>query len=452
MIEVPRAALDALNGADAAARLSALEELVRSGRRGAVKDRDVNNHVHTFFSFSPYSPTAAAERADASGLCAVGIMDHDTAAGAHEMREAGKLLGIAVTTGVELRVSAEGTGLEGRMINNPDSPGIMYVMIHGIPERSVPMVNAFLKPVRASRERRCRAMTEEVNGRLRGYGVDAINFREDALAVSQYANGGTVTERHILFSAAKKIVLAAGMGDGLLLFLRDRMGIKLSGRLEGWLRDEGNPFLLYDLLGALKSSFLPEVFIQPDGEECVHVGRAVRLAEQAGAIPCYGYLGDVADSPTGDKKPEVFEDAYLPELFSEVKKLGFRAIAYMPPRNTMEQLRRVRGMCASHGLMEISGVDINSPRQSFNCPEILSGEFSHLIASTWALIAHENLANMDPRHGLFHADNPLAGLPLTEKISRYAAICASMDWTRPEEGFEQARASLKKQGRGQAAQ
>jgi hypothetical protein len=442
MLDVPRAASDALNAADAAARLSTLAELVRSGRRGAARDRDVNNHVHTTFSFSPYSPTAAAERADASGLCAVGIMDHDTAAGAHEMREAGKILGIAVTTGVELRVSARGTGLEGRMINNPDSPGIMYVMIHGIPKRSVPMVNAFLNPVRASRERRCRAMTEAVNGRLRRLGVDAMDFESEVLAASQSSNGGTVTERHMLFSAAQKIVQSAGRGEKLPLFLRDRMGIALSGRLEGFIRDEGNPFLLYDLLGVLKSSFLPEVFIQPDGEECVHVARAVRLAEEAGAIPCYGYLGDVADSPTGDKKPEVFEDAYLPELVSEVKKLGFRAIAYMPPRNTMEQLRRVRGMCASHGLMEISGVDINSPRQSFNCPEILSDEFSHLIVSTWALIAHENLVHIDPRYGLFHADNPLAGLPLTERISRYAALCAPMDWTSPEEGFQRARTFL----------
>jgi hypothetical protein len=430
------------------ARLSALAELVRSGRRRAVRDRDVNNHVHTFFSFSPYSPAAAAERADASGLCAVGIMDHDTAAGAHEMREAGKILGIAVTTGVELRVSAEGTALEGRMINNPDSPGIMYVMIHGIPKRSVPTVDAFLGPVRASRERRCRTMTEAVNGRLRGFGADALDFETDVLANSQSSNGGTVTERHILFAVAQKIVRAAGSGERLLLFLRDRMGIALSGMLEGWLRDEGNPFLLYDLLGVLKSSFLPGVFIQPDGEECVHAGRAVRLAEEAGAIPCYGYLGDVVDSPTGDKKPQVFEDSYLPELFDEVKRLGFRAIAYMPPRNTMEQLRRVRGMCASHGFMEISGVDINSPRQSFSCPEILSDEFSHLIASTWALIAHENLVHIDPCYGLFHADNPLAGLPLAERISRYAAICGSMDWTHPEEGFERARKSLKSRRRG----
>ena len=31
--------------------------------------RDVNNHIHTTYSFSPYSPTAAVWFARAAGLC-----------------------------------------------------------------------------------------------------------------------------------------------------------------------------------------------------------------------------------------------------------------------------------------------------------------------------------------------------------------------------------------------
>ncbi len=75
----------------------------------------------------------------------------------------------------------------------------------------------------------------------------------------------------------------------------------------------------------------------------------------------------------------------------------------MPPRNTLAQLLRVRGLCAEHGLMEISGVDINSPRQSFNCPEVLKPEFVHLVDATWALIAHEKLQAVDDRYGLFQS-------------------------------------------------
>jgi hypothetical protein len=94
----------------------------------------------------------------------------------------------------------------------------------------------------------------------------------------------------------------------------------------------------------------------------------------------------------------------------------------MPPRNTLAQLVRVQSLCAARGLMEISGVDINGPRQSFNCPELLRSEFSHLLGATWALIAHENLADADERRGLFSPDDPLADRPLSERLAAYAEI------------------------------
>jgi hypothetical protein len=419
-----------LNAPTLGERLSALRDLVAErDRRGArpPRGREVNCHVHTTFSFSPYSPTFATERADAAGLLAVGIMDHDSVAGAAEMRWAGRIIGIAVTEGVEFRVNATGTALEGRKINNPDSPNNLYMMMHGLPARGIPAVERFLAPIQASRGRRNRAMVERLNGLLRQKGIEELDFQADVWERSEAPNGGMVTERHILFAAAGKIVQAAGRGEPLVRFLRSHLGIAPAPRIEGYLRDVANPFLLYDLLGLLKSSFVGAIYIQPDDEECVPVARAVRAAEEAGAIPCYSYLGDVTDSPTGDKKAEAFEDSFLDELFPEVVRLGFRALAYMPPRNTAEQLARVQRLCARYGLMEISGVDINSPRQSFNCPELLRPEFAHLLGATWALIAHEKLADADPRYGLFRPDNPLASLPIAERLARYAQAGRSLD-------------------------
>jgi hypothetical protein len=88
---------------------------------------------------------------------------------------------------------------------------------------------------------------------------------------------------------------------------------------------------------------------------------------------------------------------------------------------------RVQKLCALHGFMEISGVDINSPRQSFNCPELALPEFSHLVGATWALIAHELLADADPRFGIFHPGNPLASLPLEKRLAVYAEAGSSGD-------------------------
>jgi hypothetical protein len=425
----------ALNAPAAADRLTALRELVLREKKSAERPitREVNNHVHTFYSFSPYSPTAAAERAQAAGLLAVGVMDHDSIAGAHEMREAGRILRIATTSGFEMRVNATGTPLEGRKLNNPDSPNILYMTLHGIPARSVDAVRRFLRPIHAAREARGRLMVDRLGSVLPGYGIDPLSWRADVWEASKAAEGGSITERHILYAVARRVVEKVGKGSRLLSFLRGSLGLALAPRLESWLGDEANPFLLYDLLGLLKSSFLAKVFIQPDENECIPVAEAVRFAEKVGAIPCYAYLGDVTDSPTGDKKAERFEDSYLDGLMAECSRLGFRAITYMPPRNTLPQLLRVQALCSRFGFMEISGVDINSPRQSFNCPELTRPEFAHLIDTTWALIAHEKLVDADERLGLFHPDNPLARRTLAERISAYAQVGKSLDpaETRP---------------------
>ena len=113
--------------------------------------------------------------------------------------------------------------------------------------------------------------------------------------------------------------------------------------------------------------------------------------------------------------------------------IGYRAVAYMPPRNSARQLARIRELCSRAGLMEISGVDINSSRQSFNCPEVLDPSMAHLVDATWALIAHERLSGLDSRYGLFSADNPLARLPIGERIATYGAIGRGIDKAEPDD-------------------
>ena len=157
------------------------------------------------------------------------------------------------------------------------------------------------------------------------------------------------------------------------------------------------------------------------------------FALRFGAIPAYAYLGDIGDSPTGDKKAEKFEDEFLDDLVPYLADMGYRAVAYMPPRNSAAQLARIRGLCARAGLMEISGVDINSSRQSFNCPEVLDPAMTHLVDATWALIAHERLSGIDPRYGLFARDNPLASKPIADRIFSYGEIGRAMDKARPDD-------------------
>ena len=425
-------------------RLAALREVapviaaaaaVTTGAKALPWVSESNNHIHTIYSFSPYAPAAAALKARKAGLVVAGSVDHDSLAGAPEMREACAILGMGSVTGFEIRVflhDAEARRLGGerrrgqaatpfasRKINNPDSAGIIYMTVQGVPSWAAPKAAAFLKPIREARRARTEKMAARANAILSEAGLPAFDFEADVVGRSKYGEGGTITERHLLAAMASSLIAGFGKGEALAIGLEAKLGLTLTSKLRSTIVDPENPHLLYDLLGLLKAERLPSFFIQPT-KECVDAAEAVAFALSIGAIPAYAYLGDVGESPTGDKKAEKFEDDFLPELLAELKRIGFLAVTYMPPRNTRAQLARIRRLCREAGFMEISGVDINQSRQSFNCPELRLPEFAHLNASTWAMVAHEALASVDPALGLFSPGNPYAALDLEKRIEQYS--------------------------------
>ena len=67
------------------------------------------------------------------------------------------------------------------------------------------------------------------------------------------------------------------------------------------------------------------------------------------------------------------------------------------------ELARIREKCRAEGFFQISGEDINSPRQSFVCVAARAPEFDNLKESTWALIGHEKRTLKDPKDGFFGA-------------------------------------------------
>jgi hypothetical protein len=430
--------LNKLNSKTLPARQAAVAEAVEAIAKGKLKatpTEEANNHVHSTYSFSPYYPSAIVYKAWEAGLSTVGIMDHDSVAGGHEVLAASKAFGLATTVGFEMRVNFDGTALQGKKFNNPDSNNIVYIAIHGIPSHKIDEAQAFLKPVHAARNLRNRAMVEKLNGVLSRYSLPALNYEKDVYAISQAFEGGSITERHLMCAMANLLIQQWGQGSDLVEALKTKLKLDVSDTLAKHLCDERNPHLVYDLIGLLKSSFLPQVFIQPDHTECGSVFEAVAFAKSIGAIPAYAYLGDVGDSVTGDKLSEKFEDDFLDELFPELVRIGFQSVTYMPPRNSLEQLLRIQKLCKKYGLFEISGVDINSSRQKFNCPILLDKDFKHLITSTWALIAHERLSSRDSIYGIFNPASPLADRSLEERISIYDKIGRSIDYTKPEDAL-----------------
>ena len=56
---------------------------------------------------------------------------------------------------------------------------------------------------------------------------------------------------------------------------------------------------------------------------------------------------------------------------------------------TQDQLDRVMSLCERHGFFQISGEDINSPRQSFICKAMDDPMFAHLVDMAWKLVERE---------------------------------------------------------------
>ena len=355
----------------------------------------VNNHIHTTYSFSPYSPTKALYMAWQNGLKTAGIMDHDSVGGAKEFLAAADIIGMPVTCGVECRVDMSKTALVGKRINNPDQISVAYVAMHGIPHQNIDAVQAFFAPYREKRNIRNKKMCQNITNLVKPYGFE-LDFEKDVLPISNYSVGGSVTERHILFALTKKITARYPTPEEVVAFLRDEMKLSLSGKVcDQILAGRETPdFYEYDILGALKSNMVEKFYIDAT-DECPDVKDFIEMVHKNGGIAAYAYLGDVGDSVTGDKKAQKFEDDYLDLLIDVLRELKFDAITYMPTRNTLDQLKRLMKLCEDNGFFQISGEDINSPRQSFKCKALDDPNFGHLIDATYQLINYENAATKD---------------------------------------------------------
>lgn len=394
---------DLLNNREPEKRMNNLKSIIEVEKAENLPrkqmDYYINNHIHTTFSFSCYTPAMSIWMAFRSGLQTAGIMDHDTISGAREFMTAGKIAGISTTKGVECRVDFSKTLLKGRRINNPDQKSIAYIAIHGVPDNRIDRINSFFAPYREERNKRNLLMVQRLNEILESVSL-FLDFDLDVLPLSYALHGGTVTERHILFALAQRIMAKFSKGEEVIEFLQNKLKMEISKKNLSYLEDKENDFYAYDILNVLKSDFI-ELFYVNATTECPDVKDVLALADETGSISAYAYLGDVTKSVTGDKKTQKFEDDYLELLFDVIKGLGFKAVTYMPTRNSMAQIKRIQDLCRKYGFFQISGEDINSPRQSFICETLKNPELHNLVDAAWALIGHEKMAEEDSNEGLF---------------------------------------------------
>ena len=292
--------LDNLNNENIDARLNALAKIVKIEKRPLSRENDANNHIHTIYSFSPYSPTKASYMAYSAGLTSAGIMDHDSLSGVEEFKKACEILNIGSTSGVEVRAKFEkGFG----RINHPDQKECLYMAAHGVALRYAKEFNSYLQNFRNKRNERNAKMCELITNKFSEFGI-TLDFNADVMPLSQASGGGSITERHLLYALAVKLFKRYGQTSELINFLKNDLQLGVSQKIEGYLLDQNNPHFLYDLLGVLKAD---TKFFYIDADEEMPIAEDfIKVAESYGAIPAYAYLGDVGNSVTGDKKAQKF--------------------------------------------------------------------------------------------------------------------------------------------------
>ncbi|MBQ2725185.1 MAG: PHP domain-containing protein [Clostridia bacterium] len=314
-------------------RLAALTQLKAKIDSGEIETPErgifVNNHIHTSYSFSPYTPTSAVFYAWKAGLRTAGIMDHDSVAGLREFIRAGEIMEMPITCGFECRVNVDGTPLVGRKINNPDQCSCVYLAMHGIPHQNIDMAEEVLKTVREKRNIRNRKMCENITALTSPFGI-TLDFDTDVYPLSMAHEGGSVTERHICYGLTKKITGKYPDRAQACDFIDTLCGKKMADKTRQKLIDAPDNFYEFDILGVLKSSLVERFYVDAT-DECMNIRDFTALAKKLGAISAYAYLGDVGESPTGDKKAQKFEDDYLPELFDTLADCGFDAVTICPP-------------------------------------------------------------------------------------------------------------------------
>lgn len=133
----------------------------------------IDLHVHSTASDGSVSPEGVVRRAQAAGLSAVALTDHDTLAGIPEALAAGERYGIRVVAGCEFSVAAPW--------------GEMHVLGYLLPSHSAEL-ESFLERCRADRVRRAQEMVNQ----LRRLGVD-LSFE----SVLRESAGGAVGRPHV---------------------------------------------------------------------------------------------------------------------------------------------------------------------------------------------------------------------------------------------------------------
>ncbi len=384
------AQLDAFGPDARAEALAALAGMAREGLIAAPPAGiETNVHSHTFFSYNAYgySPSGFAWRAWRRGLAVAGTVDFDVLDGLEETIEAGRVLGLRATSGLETRVFIP--ELRDTEINSPKEPGVWYFMGTAFPR--VPpaesAAGATLARMRALAQERNRGVLERVNAFL---GTVTIDYEKDVIPLTPSRNP---TERHLLSAYDRKA--RAVLGGGAAAFWAEALRIGA---------DEARALLddvprLHEAMRSSLMKFGSPGYAAPGAGAFPTLGDATAMVKDAAGLPTATWLDGTSAG-----------EADIGALLDFLLDAGIVVVNIIPERNwnipdparralKARKLAECIEACRARDMPVIAGTEMNKHGQPFvdNFAVDELAPFVHdFLGGACALYGHTMLARCGP--------------------------------------------------------
>lgn len=302
-----------LNSNDFNERLETISILQKNGNFQSAEQQNVNLHLHSFYSYNAefWSPSKIAWESKKNSLYAAGIIDFDVLTGLEEFFEAGEILGLRTSVGLETRVFVN--EFADKEIDSPGEPGVSYVAGAGfyqIPEAGTAQANT-LKMLGKTAQLRNLALIERINQKVPEI---AINFNE----VLPLTPAGNATERHIVSAYIAKAKYVFPKKNELINFWADILVKSPDSVLE--LIESNSKFE-----DVVRSKFAKKGglgYQQPSSETFPPINEFFSFVKSCNAIPMESWLDGTS---TGEKDGKV--------LLELSKSKGAVALNIIPDRN-----------------------------------------------------------------------------------------------------------------------
>jgi len=343
------------------ARRSALRRLKELASKGAARIQPMqpvsNLHAHSFFSYNAYgySPCRIAWEAYKRGLEVTGIVDFDVLHGVGEILEAGDILGLKTTAGVETRVYIG--EFADREINSPGEPGVFYLMGLGFWRLPDPGSDAarILTDMFERARRRNIEMMEKINRRL---GEVRIDYERDVLSLVPSNNA---TERHLLAAYDRKAREVFTDAGDLARFWARALGLSL----EESAALLGDTARLHETARARLMKRGGVGYAAPDAESFPRMEAVNAMTLECGAMPTATWLDGTS---AGEKDTERFLEFFIDRSIMVLQIIPERNWNIKDPKQKAaktakldEVVRAVRALA----LPIVVGTEMNKPGQPF---------------------------------------------------------------------------------------